>query len=322
MSKKFTNGHALIVGVGADLPCTIKDAEGLAEILKDEERCAYPPEQVHLLTEKNANSESVLTALDDLAKSTNDESTVIIYFSGHGHQVRTTTGESYYLMTHGYDMNHLYNTAISGAEFTEKLTAIPAKKILVLLDCCHAGSMAGIKAGVEFTKSPIPSETLKLLTEGSGYALIASSHRDEVSFTGKPYSVFTTALLEALCGHGKNTAIKDGYARVGDLAMHTSNRVSQLTKDKQHPILHYEQADNFVIAFYAAGETQPKKLPFQFDAETVSELERHEQQVETQININNTQGGFIQPNWNVEGDVTQVAGNQIIESDKSNQEKN
>jgi hypothetical protein len=175
--------------------------------------------------------------------------------------------------------------------------------------------MAGIK-GVELTKSPIPSETLKLLTEGSGYALIASSQRDELSFTGKPYSVFTAALIEALCGHGKNTAIKDGYARVGDLAMHTSNRVSQLTKDKQHPILHYKHGDNFAIAFYAAGEIQAKKLPFQFETETVSELKKHE----AQVNIN-MQGGFAQPNWKVEGGVTQIAGNQIIESDKSNKDK-
>jgi hypothetical protein len=316
MSEKFQKGHALIVGVGADLLCTISDAEGLAKILKDEARCAYPSEQVHLLTSKKANRESVLTALDDLAKSTDDESTVIIYFSGHGHQVITTNGESYYLMTHGSDVNCLYKTALSGAEFSEKLKAISAKKVLVLLDCCHAGGMAGIK-GVELTKSPIPSEALKLLTEGSGYALIASSQGDEVSFTGKPYSVFTAALIEALCGHGKNIAIKDGYVRVGDLAMHTSNRVSQLTKDQQHPILHYKHGENFVIAFYAAGETQAKKLPFQLETETVSELESHE----AQVNINNMQGGFAQPNWKVEGDVTQIAGNQIMESDKSNNKK-
>jgi uncharacterized caspase-like protein len=325
MAKKFTNGHALIVGVGADLPCTIKDAEGLAEILKDEERCAYPPEQVHLLTEKNANRESVLMTLDKLAKSTNDESTIIIYFSGHGHQVMTTTGDSYYLMTHGYDMSHLYNTAISGAEFTEKLTAIPAKKILVLLDCCHAGGMAGIK-GVELTKSPIPPEALKLLSEGSGYTFIASSKEDELSFTDNPYSVFTGALIEALCGQG--IAKKDGYVRVADLALHTREVVPKRTKDKQHPILHYKQADNFVIAFYAAGETQAKKLPFQFETETVSELKSDSNTVFDQINQQidgqqtNVHGDFIkQDNWTVQRDVVQPHGDVIITDKNSQKDK-
>jgi hypothetical protein len=34
------------------------------------------------------------------------------------------------------------------------------------------------------------------------------------------------------------------------------------TQDRQHPVLHFEQADNFVVAHYAGGETQPKGLPF------------------------------------------------------------
>jgi uncharacterized protein YggL (DUF469 family) len=34
------------------------------------------------------------------------------------------------------------------------------------------------------------------------------------------------------------------------------------TKDRQHPILHFEHADNFVLAYYASGDTQPKGLPF------------------------------------------------------------
>lgn len=50
MSKPFVHGHALVVGVGADLPNTVDDAIGLASILCDPERCAYPAEQVKLLT--------------------------------------------------------------------------------------------------------------------------------------------------------------------------------------------------------------------------------------------------------------------------------
>jgi hypothetical protein len=37
MAKHFTQGHALIVGVGGaeDLPNTVDDAKGIADILKD-----------------------------------------------------------------------------------------------------------------------------------------------------------------------------------------------------------------------------------------------------------------------------------------------
>jgi hypothetical protein len=34
------------------------------------------------------------------------------------------------------------------------------------------------------------------------------------------------------------------------------------TGKRQHPILNFEQADNFAISYYAAGQTQAKGLPF------------------------------------------------------------
>ena len=257
----FDQGHALVVGVGADLPNTVDDAIGLADVLRDPARCAYPPDQVHLLTDENAGREHILAALDTLSQSTNSQSTVIIYFSGHGYQVASPTGQFYYLLPYGYDLNRLYQTAVSGAEFTGRLRAIPAQKLLVLLDCCHAGGVGEAKSpGLQLAKSPLPPEAQRLLAEGSGRVLIASSQGDELSFAGKPYSAFTLALTETLCGVG--VAKQDGYVRVADLALHAREVVPGRTGGRQHPILHFEQADNFALAYYAGGETQPKGLPF------------------------------------------------------------
>ncbi len=257
----FDQGHALVVGVGADLPNTVDDAAGLADILRDLVRCAYPPDQVHLLTGEQATAANVRTALETLAASTTPASTVLVYFSGHGYQVASPTGEFYYLMPYGYDLDRLYQTAISGAEFADRLRAIPAQKLMLLLDCCHAGGVGGAKApGLQMTKSPLPPEAQRLLAEGSGRVLVASSREDELSFAGKPYSAFTLALVEALCGVG--VAKQDGYVRVADLALHAREVVPGRTGGRQHPILHFEQADNFVLAYYAGGEAQPKGPPF------------------------------------------------------------
>ncbi len=220
-----------------------------------------PADQVHLLTETQAARDDVLSALDILSKSTNDESTVVIYFSGHGHQVTSTTSEAYYLMPYGYDTEKLFKTAISGAEYADRLRAIPAQKLLVMLDCCHAGGVGDAKVpGVKLAKSPLPPESLALLSAGKGRVLIASSQEDELSYAGQPYSAFTLALIEALCGRG--VAKKDGYVRVSDLAMYTREKVPGRTNEKQHPILHFEHADNFAIAYYAGGDAEPKGLPF------------------------------------------------------------
>ncbi len=269
MSELFNSGHAVIVGVGADLPNTVDDAEGLANFLKDEGRCAYPPEQVHLLTGPRATRDTVLAQLDELAKSTDEESTVVVYFSGHGYRIATSLDDFYFLMPYGYDVARLKTTAIKGDEFVAKLDAIPARKLLVLLDCCHAGGVGEAKAPYveEMTKAPLPPEAVSLLVEGRGRVLVASSREDELSYAGRPYSKFTAALLEALSGMG--VAKQDGYVRVADVALHARQVVPVRTNGRQHPILHFEHTDNFVLAYYAGGETEPKALPFDVEPEAV-----------------------------------------------------
>lgn len=256
----FTQGHALLIGVGADLPNTVDDAVEMHTILTDKERCAYPPGQVQLLTVEKATRANVLAALDKLAQSTKTDSTVIVYFSGHGYQVDTSVATHYFLMPFGYDQSALGKTAISGKEFADKLGAIPAQKLLLLLDCCHAGGLDPANVpGATLAKAPLPPEATALLAQGSGRTLIASSRADELSYAGKPCSAFTLALLEALCGNG--ASVRDGKVRVADVAVYTGGKVPQRTGDKQHPMLNYEQADNFVVAFHSGGEVQAKGLP-------------------------------------------------------------
>lgn len=289
----FDQGHALVIGVGADLPNTVDDAAGLADILKDPTRCAYRPDRVHTLTGQNATRTAILSALDDLSNlqsPISSQPTVLVYFSGHGYQVATSIGEAYYLLPYGCDVHKLSKTAINGQEFTARLRAIPAQKLLLLLDCCHAGGVGDAKApGMELVKSPLPPEATALLAEGSGRVLIASSQENELSYAGKPYSAFTLALIEALSGVG--AAKQDGYVRVADLALHAREVVPGRTKGRQHPILQFEHADNFVLACYAGGDTQPKGLPFDVQPEIEPQpgawtvFDQRGQTVHTQTNI-------------------------------------
>ena len=127
MSSSFQSGHALLIGAGADLAFTVDDARGIADILKDPERCAYPAEQVELLTGEGASRQAVLDALDRLAKRSDESSTAVVYFSGHGYRASTPIGDAYFLIPFGVDMGRLKDTAISGSEFAAKLQAIRAK---------------------------------------------------------------------------------------------------------------------------------------------------------------------------------------------------
>jgi Caspase domain len=261
MSDRFEHGHACIIGIGGDLPTTVGDAQGLAKILKDPERCAYPENQVHLLTGEQATRANIIAALETLADTTNAESTVLIYFSGHGHQLIQPV-KSYYLMPHGYNTKDLAETAISGGEFTDLLRDIPAQKLLVMLDCCHAGGLSDL-SGFQIAKAPLPPEAQRMFAKGGGRMMIGSSRPDELSYAGEPYSAFTYALVKGLCGSG--AVQQDGYIRATDLAMYASSIVPTLTDNKQHPVLDIEKADNFILAYYAGGQLQPKGLPSELE---------------------------------------------------------
>ena len=252
MSQTFRQGYAVVIGVGADLPITVDDAAAIANQLCDSSRCAYPPEQVQLLTNEKASRTNILSALNWLADQAGKDDTAIVYFSGHGMET-----PDYYLMPYGYNLRDLSGTAIRGETFTEHLRAIQAKKLLVLLDCCHAGGQAEAKGVI---KSPLPPSASAQLGSSSGRVVLASSRKDEVSWTGKPYSVFTAALLEALAGYGAFE--QDGYARVLALTMWVGRKVPERTGDKQHPIIKVSNLeDNFALAWYAGGEKSPRPLP-------------------------------------------------------------
>lgn len=314
MPKIFTQGHALVIGVGDDLPNTVMDAKGIAGILVDKGRCAYPSRQVRLLTGKEARRADILSGLDELS-NVDPESSVIVYFSGHGYRVENSNNKSYYLMPFGYSLNKLEQTAISGSEFAERVSAIKAQKLLLLLDCCHAGGLGEAKApGVKLAKAPLPAEALTLMAEGSGRVIIASSQENEMSYAGDPYSAFTLALVEALSGIGNSK--NDGYVRVSDLALHARETVPQRTDNKQHPILNWEKADNFILAYYSGGDAKPKGRPFQGEpriepqpgARVSKVFDQTGQQVGTQINVEKMSSGFINQGWEVHGNVHQAQG--------------
>jgi hypothetical protein len=265
MNVRYAHGYALVIGVGDDLPSTVNDARGLADLLVDPSRCAFPTDQVRVLTGKPAHRNNVLASLDWLATraQADPEAMVLVYFSGHG-----VAKEDSFLLSYGWDLHSLPETAIAGAEFADRLRAIRSRQLLVLLDCCHAGGMAEAK-GLQLAKSPVPPGLFDELKSSRGRVVLASSRKDEVSYTGRPYSVFTAALLEALAGYG--ALEKDGYARVLDMALWVGRKVPERTDEQQHPIIKVSNLeDNFALAYYAGGAKEPRQLKWAHSARSIS----------------------------------------------------
>ena len=259
----FVRAHALLIGVGdythnrfASLPATIRDAQAIANVLADPVRCGYLPGNVRVLTGEQATDANIRAALKTLAESTTPESTAFVYFSGHGGRALENGVWRAYLCPREADPDDLAHTAIPGDEFSGLLAAIPARKLLAMLDACHAAGSAELKAadGTLIWKTGLPDTYYEALSQGSGRVVIASSKEDQYSYV-RPQgdlSLFTHHLREAL--GGKAAVRGDGLIHVLDV-FHYVNEAVHADESKQTPILKVKDLDlNFSIALALGGK--------------------------------------------------------------------
>ncbi|WP_106792316.1 caspase family protein [Aquimarina sp. Aq78] len=234
------NAHALLIGVGGDLPVTIDDANAIAKVLGDNNKAAYDPKNVILLTEKNATRENVLSELQNIVEKVKniEDATVVIFYSGHGGKYRGSNGSDYYLLTNGYDPYDRDNTMIKGDEFSELINSIEANRLLVMLDCCHAAGMIDEKpliklksADEQIVNSNI--EILKKLKSGTGKVFITSCDDDEQSviLPESKNSLFTEVVLEALEGYASNG---EEYVGIIDILYHVLRQVPKRIEAYHH----------------------------------------------------------------------------------------
>ncbi|MGH3941653.1 MAG: DEAD/DEAH box helicase [Pseudonocardiaceae bacterium] len=240
-SKGTPRFHGLFVGINTyessdidNLVSAVRDATALHALFTDNlgGDCT-------LLADADATSQRIRAELARLCTSSVENDTVVIVFSGHG----STTHE---LMTYDAD---LYNLAVTGlplSELTELVSAIPARHLLVVLDCCFSGG-----AGAKVLNAPlIPrgSRGLPLSTEallinmaGTGRLILTASAADEEAWEDLRlgHGLLTYHLLKALLGT-ENIAT-NGRISLFDLLKYVTQRVVSSASSgfsaRQHPTL-------------------------------------------------------------------------------------
>ncbi|HEX4955413.1 MAG TPA: caspase family protein [Thermoanaerobaculia bacterium] len=279
----FEHGHAVVVGVGGSLAATLQDARAVASLLRDPGRCAYRESNVEVLLESSATREGIVAALERMADRTSQDpqSTAIFYFSGHG-----VGGSEPYLIPHGcepsseeekLDKERLQQLGLSSAALSRVLSKIQARKMVVFLDCCYAAGLVKLELQADAKSVDLPSHALREFLQGSGRVVLASSTSAELSWTQSVHSVFTEALLEGLAGYG--AIRRDGYSRIFDITNHVQRAVRRRTRGEQNPILKADDLDeDIALAYYAAGELEPKALGLSWPLPTVARAESNEEE--------------------------------------------
>jgi hypothetical protein len=244
----FASGYALLVGVGGDLAMTADDAKAVGTLLCDPARAAYFAKNVDVLTGPEATRTGILTGLERLAARVLAESnaTVVVYYSGHGGVFGPSADEArYFLVPHGFLPGARVDTGISDDEFTAAVKKIRARRVLVLLDCCHAAGLPRAKGAENlFAKEAVPVALMAALGAGEGTVVLASCRPDERSYADGSGSYFTASLLEGLTGR----AVREGKVRVLDLIAHVMEDVPKRDA-RQHPYLNKAEdlSENFVV---------------------------------------------------------------------------
>lgn len=259
-------GVALLVGVGEydsagvpNLPITALDAQRLAETLRDPATCGYPAEQVLPLIGPQATLRGLRDALRALRNRATRDTTCIVYFSGHGGRLETSRGWRAYLCPRDTEPERLDETTLSAEEFTAALAAIPAERLVVILDACFAGATAELKAvgHDEQWKIGWVEQQYEALARGSGRVVIASSKAERPSYARQRdgMSLFTKHLIAALQG---GAAVRgDGLVHILDVFHYVADAVRR-DEPRQEPILKAQNLDaNFAVALAPASATAP-----------------------------------------------------------------
>ncbi len=238
LPKQTINGHNLprlfVLSIGIsdysfdeyDLQFAAKDAIAIADALASQKGKLFSDTQLMKLTDADATSVKIRDGLEWLKRSATENDVVVIYFSGHG--LRAKRG--LYMFTHDGDENDIYNTCVNWQDFAESVTATNSKAVLLLTDCCHAGSFSRERF---FNQQNIAD----VLEGRDNVAILASSTGTEVSFEQNSLSqgVFTHAVLSAVSGGADSNS--DNYVDWDELVKFVSAEVPRLTANMQHPQL-------------------------------------------------------------------------------------
>lgn len=244
--KNQDNNFALIIGVGGPyIEYTLNDADSLQRNLTDPNLVGYPKDNVIVLKEKQATRKGILKAFDQLREKTNEDSTILLYYSGHGG--RDVEKHQFYLFPHD-------EKKLMADELKEKINALPSNKLVFFLDCCHAEGL--VQTGLTGL-----SGMAQKLNDEQGIWIVASSQDNQESFGAGDNSFFTQALLEVLTGqHKRPDPFTDTEVSIMDVVDHIFETVpknaSQYTDRKtmkpcvQKPYFKTQMSEMLILSYF------------------------------------------------------------------------
>jgi len=251
------NAYALLIGVGDDLPTTIKDATAVYNILVDDKLAGYPEENVLLITNEEADRDGILNAFDFLIENTDEDSSVLLFYSGHGGQYEQNDISKYFLQPYGMIADQYEETWVSAEELKEKINAIASRRLVFFLDCCHAEGMTkgGLFSGTNNSENKDkdkvtenPEGLAQKIDNDKGISIVSSCREDQLSYIleGDKNSLFTKCLLQVLKAEHKKH-YDDEFVRISEVIQYIFRKVPEM-QPEQRPYVNLQIYDDFILS--------------------------------------------------------------------------
>jgi caspase domain-containing protein/SIR2-like protein len=246
MAETNAPRRALVVGVGRydeseELPALHtpgNDVAGLAQVLRDRQRCRFS--DVRELVDPNA--QQLRESVESLFASAGREDLVLLYFSGHG---KLNTRGGLHLCATNTRERTLVSTSLPVTDIRQFIDSTAIGQVVLVFDCCFSGAA---ELGL---KGDLPSLVTNDLGEGQGKYVMTSSSAIQVSRarSGDKYSLFTKWLIEGL-ESGSPDGDQDGVITIEELYRYARDRTTADEPAQQPKSFTFEiKPGNVVIGY-------------------------------------------------------------------------
>jgi tetratricopeptide (TPR) repeat protein len=235
-----TISKALVVGISnyqdegiTDLRFANRDASEFAAYLKTKSGGGLKEEQIKLLTDAQATTAQIYSALDWLIESCGPDDQALIYFSGHGDVETKTIRQQGFLLAYDTPKTNYMIGAVRLSDLNGYLESIVQERkarVIVITDACRSGNLAGGREGASATAAALSSQF-------QNQVKIMSCQPNELSVEGEQWGggrgVFSYHLIDGLTGLAD--ANKDSTVTLMELERYLGNTVPTETDQQQFP---------------------------------------------------------------------------------------
>jgi uncharacterized caspase-like protein len=201
-----------------ELGCARRDATALEALFTDTLGGASV-----LLVNEEATRARIGAEFESLRGCRPDD-TVVIGFSGHG-------SETHELVAHDTLVHDLGRTAIHLDQVQQWFARIPARRVVLFLDCCFSGGIGAKVLQIDAKPRDLSSVEARLdQLAGDGRLIFTASSADEPAYEHNRFGhgFLTYYLIEALCG-------AEEVIKAGKLSSRTRRVVARRKWRADHP---------------------------------------------------------------------------------------